>query len=93
MEHLRYFEGEGKIKYKIGDYVVIDLTHWIDGSYNVKITDHVIGGKNIKSYTSIGFKDDEMDNFRFLEYDIIRHMTEEEIVEFQLLEQTNKYNL
>jgi len=101
MKYLKAFETKN-LKYKKGDYVLLDLEE-IDKE-NIRTASQEVpdsnlglivsldtGDKNVYPYT-IKSPDSKRDH-RFREEEIIRHLTQSEINEFDLTSISKQYNI
>jgi len=99
MKHLKTFERHisndipKNTKFKIGDYVIVDSIDYTDES---KIVYKVIGYSKNK-YGSL-YRVEELnntknDNYIYWQPKNLRKATPEEVIEFELRQSINKYNL
>ena len=90
MKYLKTFESIG---YKIGDYILLDNStiKWaVD--LECKIIDKTIIKKSVK-YKIETFNDGALTSFYIHDYEIDRKMTDDEVKEYKIKKDINKYNI
>ena len=100
---IKRFENYEYLKYNEDDYVLVDLTKIVTSdaklyAFPTNYPDHVYGyldvvDDTIPNYYTLFYINDKKYYLWFQEDEILRILTSDEIEEFEVVIQSNKYNL
>lgn len=98
MKYLKKFEAQRTLKYKVGDYILLDMDKVRQENKEhgfIKVPDDVIGKIILISsgYYPYLYETYTTNTFMSRDFEIIRKLTTEEISEYEIKKTAGNYNL